>query len=32
MLLQETQGGSGKNDKKGVVTNDAFSNIGDDDL
>lgn len=22
----------GKNDKKGVVTNDAFSNIGDDDL
>lgn len=29
---EETQGGSGKNDKKGVVTNDAFSNIGDDDL
>lgn len=23
---------SGKNDKKGVVTNDAFSTIGDDDL
>jgi hypothetical protein len=32
LLLQETQRGSGKNDKKGLVTNDAFSNLGDNDL
>ncbi|CAG2216764.1 SNX17 [Mytilus edulis] len=29
---EEEAKGNGKNDKKGVVTNDAFSTIGDDDL
>ena len=32
IFVQKTQGGSEKNDKKGVVASDAFSNIGDDDL